>query len=355
MNLVYSKYFVMPLKFATPSVFVLVLVAALPQTASGQPLDLFGNRAAALGAFVAVADDASAVGWNPAGLVKGPFFNIVLDISRGTVDPGEIATSTLPAARSNASFLAVGVPPLGISYYRLRQTGLSPAATASSSRQERQVAIRSLVTSHLGVTVLHSLTEGLTVGATARLIRGSFGSGLTSVTSWEAGFDQAERLEEHGRTTADADVGALASTGRARFGIVARNLAAPSFGDSVEGADCAASCERATLARHVRIGAAWGDRWPAPSRTIISLDADLTRVPHPAGDRRDIAAGVEHWFGAQQTVGVRGGVRASTDARSRPIATAGASYALRTGTYIEGYAGGGADDRRWGIAGRLTF
>jgi hypothetical protein len=344
----------MVLKFATYAPVFSLLLAGIPGIASAQPLDQFGNRAAALGAFVAVADDASAVGWNPAGLASGPYFNIVLDIARGTVDPGDVLTSSASAARASSSLIAVGVPPLGISYYRLRQTGLSPAGTASSNRQERQVQFRSLVTSHLGVTVLQSLAEGFTVGATARLVRGSFASGAMSVTSWQAGFENGETLLEQARTTADVDVGALASTGRMRFGIVARNLAAPSFGELQERADCLPLCERMTLTRHVRIGAAWGDSWPATPRTIFSVDADLTRVPHPAGDRRDIAAGAERWF-RTQTVGLRGGLRASTTARLRPVATVGGSYALRAGTYVDVYAARGADERRWGIAGRLTF
>jgi hypothetical protein len=344
----------MVLKFATYAPVFSLLLAGIPGIASAQPLDQFGNRAAALGAFVAVADDASAVGWNPAGLVNGPFFNIVLDIARATVEPGDVLTSNSPAARSSSSLIAVGVLPLGISYYRLRQTRLSPAGTASSNRQERQVQFRSLVTSHLGVTVLQSLAEGFTVGATARLVRGSFASGVMSVTSWQAGFESGETLAEEGRTTADVDLGALASAGRLRFGIVARNLAAPSFGEALEGADCVELCERMTLARHVRIGAAWGNRWPATARTIFSFDADLTRVPHPAGDRRDIAVGAERWF-RTQTLGLRGGLRASTIARTRPVVSVGGSYALRAGTYVDVYGARGADERRWGIAGRLTF
>jgi hypothetical protein len=333
---------------------LLVLAVIIPGVAGAQPLDQFGNRAAALGAFVAVADDASAVGWNPAGLATGPFFNILLDLARTTVEPDDVLTASTPAARSSSSLLVVGVPPLGISYYRLRQTGLSPAAPTSSSRQERQVAFRSLVTSHLGVTVLQSLAEGFTVGATARLVRGSFASGVMSVTSWQAGFENGETLAEHGRTTADVDVGALAATGRLRVGIVARNLAAPSFGETPEPSNCAELCEPMTFARHVRVGAAWGDRWPATPMTIVSIDADLTRVPHPAGERRDIAAGAERWF-RTQTIGVRGGVRASTIARPRPVASIGGSYALRSGTYVEIYGARGIDERRWGIAGRLTF
>ena len=45
---------------------------ALPVQASAQSLDTIGTRAQGMGgAFVGVADDASAVYWNPAGLAGG--------------------------------------------------------------------------------------------------------------------------------------------------------------------------------------------------------------------------------------------------------------------------------------------
>ena len=48
-----------------------------------------GTRAAGMaGAFVAVADDATAVYWNPAGIATGSFVSAVLDIGQGRV-PGQ--------------------------------------------------------------------------------------------------------------------------------------------------------------------------------------------------------------------------------------------------------------------------
>jgi hypothetical protein len=87
----------------------------------------------------------------------------------------------------------------------------------------------------------------------------------------------------------------------------------------------------------------------------VALDADLTTVDHPAGERRDIAAGAERWFG-NQTLAVRGGFRASTVGDARPVASAGASYAVRSGIYVDVYAALGREaDRRWGVAGRLSY
>ena len=68
------------------------------------------------GAFVAVADDASAVYWNPAGLVLGgSYLSLVIDYGEGKAEPdGE------PQAGSRSSnLIGFSTPPLGLSYYRL--------------------------------------------------------------------------------------------------------------------------------------------------------------------------------------------------------------------------------------------
>jgi hypothetical protein len=335
-------------KIAIVAFVVLLASASTPDELVAQPLDQLGNRAAAIGAFVAVADDASAVAWNPAGLINGPIFNVLLDFEHGQGEPPSVLTATDPAGRTGTLLLAAGLPPLGISYSRSRQTELSPAVGDHPGREDRQVSARSLVTSHLGLTVLQSLADYLTIGATAKLVRGEFAARDVVIRSWDEGFDVAESLEGHGRTTGDVDVGALASAGRMRFGVVARNLAAPTFDDGRENGD------EVTLGRHVRLGGAWADGWPGNSRLIVAVDADVTRVEYPRGERRDVAAGVERWFRGQ-TVAVRGGLRASTVAGARPIASAGASLAVRAGTYVEVYAAGGDRDRRWGIAGRLMY
>jgi hypothetical protein len=303
---------------------VCAVTAALtlaPQRSAAQPLDQLGNRASALGAFVAVSDDASAVVWNPAGLINGPIFNILVDFGRTTADRRPAAGSA-EAGRFGHSFLALGVPPLGLSYSRGRQT----AVVQLDGRQDNQVVLRSMVTSHLGVTVLQSVADGLTVGATLKLVHGS--------------------LNDEGRTTGDADLGALFSAGRMRAGIVARNVTSPTFD---------AGPVSMTLERHVRVGAAWGDSWPGIARTIVSVDADLTRVAHVSGDRRDVAAGAERWF-RRQTIALRGGLRASTVDRARPVASVGGSVAVRSGMYVDVAAARGRDnDARWSVSARLMY
>jgi F plasmid transfer operon protein TraF len=273
-----------------------------------------------MSAFVAVADDASAVAWNPAGLVNGPIFNILFDFGRSPTPKHPIGR--LDGDPSNHAFLAAGVPPLGLFYARGHHSAVEPA----DGRKEAQVAVRSMVTSSLGFTVLQSLADGLTVGATVKLVHGS--------------------VNDEGETTGDIDAGALFSRGRMRAGLVARNLTSPTF-ESSAGA--------ITIERHVRAGVAWGNKWPGTADTIVSFDADLTRVPHVSGERRDIAAGAEKWF-RRQTIALRGGVRASTVDGARPVASAGGSVAVRSGFYLDvAAAGGRADDARWSIAARLMY
>src|SRR3954463_13304902 len=62
--------------FVTSVSFVLGCAGA----ASAQTSDLIGTRAQGMaGAFTAVADDATAAWWNPAGLATGSFFSAIIE------------------------------------------------------------------------------------------------------------------------------------------------------------------------------------------------------------------------------------------------------------------------------------
>jgi hypothetical protein len=205
-----------------------------------------------------------------------------------------------------------------------------------------------LVTSHLGVTVQQSLGDHITLGATLKLVRGSLGEASATVSTWDEAFDVMDGIDLEGSARGDLDVGVMVLAGRMRAGLVVRNVTAPTFGDPEQGLET-------TLPRHARVGVAWGGGWPGRSRSVVAIDADLTRVPHVTADRRDVAVGVERWFRAQQ-VGLRGGVRASTVGDARPVLSGGASYAVLAGLYADVYlARGTADERAWGIAARLTY
>ncbi len=139
------------------------------------------------------------------------------------------------------------------------------------------------------------------------------------------------------------------AVGRTRAGVVVRNLTAPTFSDGrPQGAEM-------TLDRHVRAGVAWGNRWPGISTLIAAVDADMTRVASPAGDRRDLAGCIERWF-RNQRFAVRGGLRASTIGDRRQLVSGGGSIAVRTGFFVDLYgARGRAADRAWGVAARLNY
>jgi hypothetical protein len=332
-----------------------VLVAlSLPPAAFAQGLETLGNRAAALAAFVAVADDASAVAWNPAGLVGGPLINVTLGLGRTTDRDDEPPLDGGWSGRLGTTLVALGSTPVGVAYYRISSVSLqaaTPAVSGITDREQGRAIARTLVTSHFGATVQQSLGDHLTLGATLKVIRGRVAHAVVSAGSWDDAFDRAQALATRGSTRGDLDLGAMLTAGRVRAGMVMRNVTAPTFAAPDEGDER----DGVTLKRHLRVGAAWADRWPGVSRTIVSVDADVTRVAQPSGARRDVAAGVEQWIRGQQ-VGLRAGIRASTVGEARPVVSGGGSLAVRAGMYLDAYvAGGGRMHRGWGVAARVSY
>lgn len=305
-------------------------------------------------AFVAVADDGSAVYWNPAGLVSGPFLNVQVDF--GWEDTGnDEAFDPGAGAEGSASLIAFAVPPLGLSYYRLRSVAVGAPRAEETGQLDREMEVRglqTLTTHHVGVTVLQSIGEWLTVGATAKAVVGvaGVGTGLGPRRDLGDWIDEAEDLAITSDVRADVDVGAMVDAGRVRVGLTGRNLTEPEFGDGRTGV------ARARLRREARLGAAWGSSWPSGlSRVTLAADADLTRRVEGVEERRDVAAGVETWWRGQR-LGVRGGARASTLGAARPVVTAGVSVAPRVGTFVDGYAAFGDEDARgWGLGVRWVF
>src|SRR5262249_26364386 len=111
-------------------VFLCCLLGPSASRASAQSFDLAGTRAKGMaGAFVAVADDGRATWWNPAGISNTLIFDGVADFRQDGLIDGQqtpIVNET-PGSRSSQIGVAVAVPPLGFSYYRVRQTGIEPA------------------------------------------------------------------------------------------------------------------------------------------------------------------------------------------------------------------------------------
>jgi len=283
-----------------------------------------GTRAAGMaGAFVAVADDATAVYWNPAGVGTGAIVSVVLDAGRFRL--GSPPSQDVPSEEDTGAIVALSATAIGVAYYRLGTYGVSAAEPAGMSPQSREEVLRSvhaLTTSTVGVSLVHSLGEHIVVGATPKLVHGD------------------------GDLTGDVDAGLMAWVDRFRFGLVARNLTTPEFGDGSSAIE---------LDREVRIGGAWGSGWTGISRVVVSVDGDLMSRATPAGDRRDIAGGLETWW-LSQRIGVRGGVRRSTIGEARSAVAAGISAGLKPGMLVEAHVMRGKDDERsWSIGARMTF
>jgi hypothetical protein len=276
------------------------------------------------GAFVAVADDATAVYWNPAGVATGSFVSLAIDLGAHQVAP----KNPQPAASQwdTDAMVALSATAIGLAYYRLGAYGTeaeAPAVTSGHGREEVRRSVHGLTTSSVGVSLVQSLTDHVVVGATPKFVHGG----------------DSNRV--------DVDAGAMVWANRFRFGLVAHNLTTPSFdtgaGQAVE------------LAREVRVGAAWGSGWTGISRVIVSMDGDLTARPTPAGDRRDIAAGVETWW-LQQRLGLRGGARRSTIGDARDAIAAGISAGLTSGMLLDAYVVRGRNaERAWSVGVRMLF
>lgn len=279
----------------------------LTTKALAQDLPAPGVRAAGMaGAFTAVADDASAVYWNPAGLAPGSFFSLILD--HNTRDEG------------SATLLALGTPPLGLSYYR----------TATGSRASGR---NSLVAHHAGATVLQSLGDHVTVGGTAKYVHGVVDGGAASVSS----------------NKFDVDLGVMVKGSLGRLGLSAQNLTEPSF----EGMG-----EAVTLERRVRAGIALN----VMELTVVSADFDLTTAhagtagATVASDVRAIALGAETH--PVPKLWLRGGTRWNgAGDTAAPMGSLGASFAVYGSTLADAQVTFGSEigNPGWGVGLRFVF
>lgn len=284
------------------------------------------------GAFTGVADDASAVYWNPAGLAAGAYFS-------GVADFNAIGTASDSAAHDDSSgtLVAFATPPLGLSYYRTRLDRLGSAAPAGPPGRTA-----SLILHHVGATVVQSVWGGLAAGATVQLVHGAAsGSGAS--------------------TRFNMDAGLMESGSFGRFGVVVHNMFQPTFG-----AGSAASAGSVRLDRQVRVGGSVN----LSDSAVIAADADLTRSNATGIERRGAAVGLEQHLSPKATI--RGGVQWSTvrlrgfeaspgllgaDLGLAPEGSFGGTYAVYGRTSLEGQAtlGSKNGDRGWGIGLTMVF
>jgi hypothetical protein len=288
------------------------VVISAPVVTTAQSSELIGIRAQGMaGAFTAVADDSSATWWNPAGLAGGAYFNGIIEYGHPRLLPDDPIYG-----------LSVAFPALGLSYYRIPLSQVRPESstgTAAGSRQDEGVL------SVYGATVGQSMGEHLVVGSTVKLARAS-------------------------GTQAGLDLGAMASFGRARVGLMVRNAKEIEFDKG--------TVDAWRLQRQARAGAAFatGSRGVVSGATV-AVDADLTTIDTPRGDSRRMAVGGEVWTG-RRVLGLRGGFNMSTIGERQTSFSGGASVSVRSGTFLDVHLSRGerdSDQNGWGAALRVTF
>ncbi len=296
-----------------------------------------GERALGMaGAFVAVADDATAVHWNPAGLAaSGPagmtigWYRFQFGDRDGPAAPG--------AVRRGGTFTSLGTWPLGISYGSFDTTSLVEGDGG-------EVRADTLHVSQFGVTVLQSVVPGLVVGSTLKFLRAD-AAGIAAAPMMTAGDALALGEDQRGdrHNAFDLDLGVMASSDLLRVGLTVKNLRSPSFGE-IPGSGRA-------LPRQVRLGVAV---LPADGVTL-AMDLDLDTVDLAGGLRRMGAVGGEVALGSR--LSVRSGVRWSLVGPRHPVGAVGASVALRPSLWLDGHYAKGQlhDDVEFGAALRAGF
>jgi F plasmid transfer operon, TraF, protein len=323
--------------------FLFVFASALmPSLAATQGFEVIGTRAAGMGgAFVAVTDDASAVYWNPGALASGAYFSLLLDWNEAKAtrdnDPA------LGAGTQSGTLFSIAALPVGVSYYRLRDSNVRPASGGN-------LRLDTLITHHAGVTFVQSLGDRMSVGGTVKLVRGIAATDLRPPDGRDADdlLDDADDLVGHASNKFDADLGVLVALGTFRAGLTVRNVSEPEF-------EVAGSSETLRLERQARAGISL----VAATGLLVAFDADLIRTPGPLGDVRNIALGAEARVVRRGFVRV--GVRANTvddqPAGRAPVFSLGGSYAVFGSLLVDGQFTGGSEagGPGWGLAARIVF
>jgi hypothetical protein len=300
------------------------LFVCAPSLLRAQSYESVGIRAQGLaGAFVAVADDATATWWNPAGLATSQSF----------------ADGIVEAGRGGHWGIAVGFPALGLSYYHLNISQIAPSTSTGVGGTSRQ----DLGAAGIGLPVSASLgfnQFGATVGQ-------SIGDHFVVATTVKVMHVQSE-------TRGDFDLGAMAAFGPIRAGLSVRNLVAGTFGTE-SGAFALTRQARAGVAATVPAGS-------VVERLTVSFDVDLTTTAADGRDERHVAGGAEAWVWRHR-VAVRGGLGLNVvsgdlggDAQGA-FGAAGFSVAPVQRVYVDGSAmwGPTEDRNRWGVDLRVTF
>ena len=330
----------------------LLLLCSLP--ASAQVYEDVGTRALGMaGAFVAVADDASATWWNPAGLATGATVNAIFEYGQ-TTEPRDLFPG-VPARRATVTDTSTAFPGGGFSIYRVRVSQIlaDPASTGSGAgtRQDPGGAatpVRSLSLSQYGLTVGQSVGNNLVIGTTLKLLRGGVANGQALIGSDL--LDAADDLEVDRDWGADLDLGVMARFGGVKLGMSVRNVFEPDFGEG-ENVDVNVM----TLKRQARAGASWTSQaHGALSALTVAGDFDLTTTPTILGDVRHLAFGSELWL-ANRRLGLRGGISKNTIDDGARTTSGGLSIGVTRNIFLDGALASGSDRTLRGWSGSLRF
>ena len=213
-----------------------------------------------------------------------------------------------------SAFTSFGGGPIGFAYGKFQTTGLYNDVNGTLSAQ-------TLHLSQFGGTILQSMTKGLILGTTLKLMRGySTSAPVTNLDVNEA-LKAGADLDGDSVNKFDYDIGIMMQAPKVRIGVTLKNMQQPSFPSSAGTA--------IELKRHGRIGLAV---IPTTGLTL-AMDLDLDKADTLNGLRRMIAFGGESKLGSH--VLVRGGVRWSLDGERRRVGTAGFSYQLKKGFWLD--------------------
>lgn len=313
--------------------FLVAATALLTQpgvASAQQSYEVVGARALGMGgAFVAVANDATAVFWNPAGLVGGSAVGGTIDWGRFQFGNREMAPVSGPSEGSS-NLTSLGAWPVGLSLARFNSTvlvnDLAGNATAFNVR-----------TTHMGITVLQSLVENLVIGSTFKYVRGRTERALAEGETVADALDRGSDLEGRVGHAFDFDIGLMADMQQLRVGYTMRNVLQPTFGVVEE--------NEITLKRRSRLGVAV---LPSPG-LVFAMDLDLDTADLGDGPSQMLAIGGEARLGLRLMV--RSGVRWSVEGERRLVKATGASYMIRPRVWVDGhFSQRGSDDRTFGLA-----
>ena len=285
------------------------------------------------GAFVAVANDANTVFWNPAGIASGPPISMTVGWDRLRFGNPDLPAA-VGASEDRNQLTSVATLPLGVSYGHLHW------ARVVAVTPEGRPIVHSLRMHQIGGTIAQTLYQGVVVGATFKYLRGQVTGGETEGIFNGDALEEAMDRRVDTDHAFDIDIGALVNLGPVNLGYTLKNALQPTFvglaGFEIQ------------LKRRSRIGISV---MPTDGLTL-AFDVDLDTADPLVGVRRMMAFGGEIELGSRAAL--RGGVRWTRGGDERRlVGSAGASLAIKKGYWLDGYAiYSETNDRGFGVAFR---